>query len=205
MFDKETVKVLKEQFSSSIGKHSWPSLGEQLLCQFLIQNKNEIYKSGVPFLEGVIKSFEINSLKAVSSFMKASQKNSLILGDELDLLSAKFSGAEFVYYGMEIYNHKKQDNKEAVFLLDDGDFDQTKRDVIVIIGLMDFLREGTRVHNLPLVLKTCFGLLEKKGKILILDKIIYQDDFLCHFVSMNAEIESIDRYGQNDFSLIINP
>ena len=115
MFDKETIKVLKEQFSSSIGKHSWPSLGEQLLCQFLIQNKNEIYKSGAPFLEGVVKSFEINSLKAVSSFMKASQKNSLILGDELDLLSKKFSSAEFVYYGMEIYNHKKQNNKQGMF------------------------------------------------------------------------------------------
>ncbi|MCJ8346866.1 hypothetical protein MJH12_15090 [bacterium] len=205
MFDKETIKVLKEQFSSSIVKHTWQGLGEQLLCQFLIQNKNEIYRCGAPFLEDVVKSFEINSLKAVSSFIKSNQKGSLILGDELDLLSKKFSKSDFVYYGVEIFNHRKKLDESSAYLLDDGDFDQEKRDVIIIIGLMDFLRDGTRVHNLPLILQTCYKLLNKNGKILILDKIIYQDDFLCHFVSMDAEIESIDRYGQNDFSLIINP
>ncbi|PCJ21239.1 MAG: hypothetical protein COB02_01250 [Candidatus Cloacimonadota bacterium] len=205
MFDKETIKVLKEQFGANLGKQSWQELGEQLLCQFLIQNKNEIYRAGAPFLDNLLKRFEINSLKAVSAFIKPSQKKCLIFGDELNLLSKKFSKSEFVYYGLETYNYKKKINITKSYLLDEGDFDKTKCDVIIILGLMDFLREGTRVHNLPLILKTCFGLLNKNGKILILDKIIYQDDFLCHFVSMNAEIESIDRYGQNDFSLIINP
>ena len=75
--------------------------------QFLIQNKNEIYRCGAPFLEDVVKSFEINSLKAVSSFIKSYQKGSLILGDELCSGTEITSAISLVTSGILDLNDKK--------------------------------------------------------------------------------------------------
>ena len=66
---------------------------------------------------------------------------------------------------------------------------------------MPQLKEWKKVQELGKIMKTIFASLNAKGTLYLQDRAIYQDDFLIHLVSMDAEITSIEKYGPQDILL----
>ena len=70
---------------------------------------------------------------------------------------------------------------------------------------MEQLQRTGTVRNLGLCLKKLLELCSPKGSILIVDRRRVQDDFVCQFVSLGAEIEDLEQLGEDDFRLLVRP
>ncbi len=203
MFDSEAVKFFKKRFDSSLGRHPWEKLQEQFLCHFLSSNSKSVLKSRGEFIDRMLEQMIVPELRLIRTFAtQCDPKDMLIVGDELGLIQHQIPEANFAFYSAEALEHamhKSTSGKNTLLL----DLKEKKGlyKKIFLLCLMPQLKEWKKVQELGKIMKTVFGSLHPKGSLYLQDRAIYQDDFLIHLVSMDAEITSIEKYGPQDFLL----
>jgi len=206
MFDKDTVTFLKSKFEDSLKPHGWETYGEQLFCDFLLRNGKQILRHGTGPIRERLKGLQSPEARLGKEYLsKRKSKQCLIAGDEFGFLKNHVNGCQYLFYTSEsCESAQKQGIKEPI-CLDDFSPDGLKFETIVILQLMGELKERGRVREIGPILKLFYSRLSDKGELVISDKTLYQDDFVTHFVSMGAEIASIEHYGEMDFFLRIRP
>ena len=203
MFDSEAVKFFKKRFDSSLGSHPWEKLQEQFLCHFLSSNSKLVLKSGGEFIDQMLEQMIVPELRLISTFAKGCKPSDmLIVGDELGLIQHQIPEANFAFYSAEALEHAQQRSDLGKYnLLLNLKEQQGLYKKIFLLCLMPQLKEWKKVQDLGKIMKTIFASLHSKGTLYLQDRAIYQDDFLIHLVSMDAEITSIEKYGPQDILL----
>tara|TARA_Y100000589_G_scaffold103267_1_gene97550 strand:- start:272 stop:895 length:624 start_codon:yes stop_codon:yes gene_type:complete len=203
MFDSEAVKFFKKRFDSSLGSHPWEKLQEQFLCHFLSSNSKLVLKSRGQFVDQMLDQMVVPELRLISRFTENCKPSKmLIIGDELGLIQHEIPDANFAFYSAEALQHAQQRSASGkcsllLELVEQSGVYQK----IFLLSLMPQLKEWKKVQQLGQIMKTVFESLDSKGALYLQDRAIYQDDFLIHLVSMDAEITSIEKYGPQDFLL----
>lgn len=203
MFDSEAVEFFKKRFDKSLGSYPWEKLQEQFLCHFLSSNSKSVLTSRGEYIDQLLEQMVVPELRLISNFAQTcSPKDMLIVGDELGLIQHEIPEANFAFYSKEALEHAQMRQGSGSYTLL-SEFTQQKGAFrkIFLLNLMIQLKEWKEVQNLGSFMQTLFGSLHSKGKLYLKDRSIYQDDFLIHLVSMDAEITSIDKYGAQDFIL----
>ena len=203
MFDSEAVKFFKKRFDSSLGSYPWEKLQEQFFCHFLSSNSKLVLKSRGQFVDQMLDQMVVPELRLISRFAKnCKPSDMLIVGDELGLIQHEIPEANFSFYSTEALEHAQQRSSSGKCnLLLDLNEQKGAYKKIFLLSLMPQLKEWKKVQQLGLIMKTVFEGLQPKGSLYLQDRAIYQDDFLIHLVSMDAEITSIEKYGPQDFLL----
>ena len=203
MFDSEAVEFFKKRFNSCLGSHQWEKLQEQFLCHFLSANSKLVLKSKGDFIDQMLEQMIVPELKLISRFAKnCKPSDMLIVGDELGLIQHQIPDANFAFYSSEALEHAARGGGSVKYsLLLDLEEKQGLYKKIFLLSLMPQLKEWKKVQELGKIMKTIFASLNAKGTLYLQDRAIYQDDFLIHLVSMDAEITSIEKYGPQDILL----
>jgi len=203
MFDNEAVEFFKKRFDKSLGSYPWEKLQEQFLCHFLSANSNSVLKSKGVYIDEMLNQMVVPELKLITNFAKECDPSDiLVVGDELGLIHHEIPEAHFAFYSKEALEHAQNRQVKGNYsLLTDFEQQVGKYQKIFLLNLMIQLKEWKEVQNLGSFMKSIYGSLHTNGKLYLKDRSIYQDDFLIHLVSMDAEIASIDKYGPQDFLL----
>ena len=203
MFDSEAVKFFKKRFDSSLGSYPWEKLQEQFLCHFLSSNSKLVLKSKGEFIDQMLEQMIVPELRLISTFAKNCKPvDMLIIGDELGLIQHQIPEAHFAFYSTEALEHAKKRSELGKYsLLSNLEEKQGLYKKIFLLCLMPQLKEWKKVQDLGKIMKAIFASLNSKGTLYLQDRAIYQDDFLIHLVSMDAEITSIEKYGPQDILL----
>ncbi|MBW7875344.1 MAG: hypothetical protein H3C47_05090 [Candidatus Cloacimonetes bacterium] len=206
MLDQDAIQYFKQYFSRRLPQYDWDFLREQVFCQFLVNNWQEITRSKGQFLEKFVESLSMRDMAVVAGFLGKSPRGAvLIAGDELGFVRSRYSKAHILCYSEESAQDAKEANHSTVYLLKDFTPQQGCYDRIVLLGFMDELKRRSLVQEIGLYLRRLLEALSPKGRLLVSDRILYQDDFVCQFVALGAEVDTLSRNGQDDFSLIIAP
>lgn len=206
MFDKDTITFLRHKFEDSLKPHGWEVYGEQLFCDFLLKNGKQILRHGTGPIRERLKVLSSPEVRLGQEYLsKRDPENCLIAGDDFGFLRKYVDDCHFLYYSDESCRVAEKQGVKKPLCLNNFSSDGYKFETIVILQLMAELKESERVREIGPILKTFFSSLSAKGELVISDKTLYQDDFVTHFVSMGAEIASIEQYGEMDFFLCVRP
>lgn len=206
MFDKDTIAFLRDRFEASLKPHGWDVYGEQLFCDFLLKNGKQILRHGTDSIRERLKVLSSPEVRLGQEYLaKRDSRECLIAGDEFGFLRRYVEDCRFLFYSKESCQVAEKHGIKKPICLDEFSSVECKFETIVILQLMAELKERERVREIGPVLRTFFSRLSDKGELVISDKTLYQDDFVTHFVSMGAEIASIEQYGELDFFLCIRP
>lgn len=172
----------------------WEKLKEEVFCRFLFTNASHILREGRPFLEKLPNLADPTEFGLVDSFLQEAKKKDriLIIGDEFGLCCNRFPEAAFVFGMQQSADFAVSEGIKEVALLDDASWGGEVFQRIVILNLMSCLINRGWVSRLRFFLERVYQLAGRKGRILIFDKNEYQDDFVCQFVDIGAEVEAIE-------------
>jgi hypothetical protein len=146
----------------------------------------------------------MSELCAVRDFFGKKPGDCLVIGDELGIIKSEFPKSVFVSYSEESVFESGESVKDFGSL-DDLSWGDKKYNRIVFLNMMDALIHKQQVQFLRKYLQTAYNALKKTGEILILDRRQYQDDFICQYVMLGAEIGSVSAYGKNHLLLRVLP
>jgi hypothetical protein len=206
MLDKKTSKALRARFEHCLGEWDWKFVADQLLDQYLARNCRDLQSDGPAMLRQDIESFEMLEVQLAGNFFGKKSADCLVIGDDLGIVRGTASGAKSVLYEKESIAFFNSQGMENAALLDDLDgWGKEKYRRILFLYPMEALMNVQNVQNLRTYLKTAYDALGNRGRIMILDRIQYQDDFVCQYVDLGAEIETVERYGKNSFILVVAP
>ena len=206
MFDKKAVGFLKKRFEASLGKTPWEDLSEQLFCHFLWSHSRDVLQSGGEYLDRMVSQMDVPELGIVRHHFKEKiTKNTLIIGDELGFVHSVYPQGQYVFYSEESKGYAVEGGLKNALILEELPESSIKGNKILVLGLLTQLKEWKRVPELGKFVKAIFDCMGKKGELFISDKSFYQDDFLIHLVSLDADIETIQSYANSDFLLRVTP
>jgi len=206
MFDKETLEFFKNRFEGNLQGFEWSELQEQLLCRFLATHSRKLLSGSTDFVKDYLSESQVPERKIQEQCIDEKKlKDTLVVGDELGLIQHRCPAADFAFYSQEALEFAKRDQESNACLLQELEMQKNRYHRIVVLQLMTQLKEWKQVQHLGEIMKRLYGSLKKKGELVVVDKILYQDDFLIHLVSMDAEIPSIQKYGSSDFLMRARP
>ena len=206
MFDKETITFLRDRFEKSLKPHGWETYGEQLFCDFLLRNGKQILRKGIGPVKERLKGLQYAESRLGKEYLKnRNAKKCLIAGDEFGFLSQLVPGGTHLFYSKDSCESAKDQGIKNPLCLEELSPDELKFETVVILQLMGELKEREKVREIGTILKKFYSCMSSEGELVISDRTLYQDDFVTHFVSIGAEIASIEHYGEMDFFLRIRP
>ncbi len=206
MLDQDAIQYFKQYFSRRLPQYDWDFLREQVFCQFLVNHWQDITRSKGQFLEKFVEGLSMRDMAVVAGFLGKSPRGAvLIAGDELGFVRSRYPKASILCYSEESVHDAKEAGHPSVQLLQGFTPQQGSYDRIVLLGFMDELKRRSLVQEIGLYLRKLLEALSPKGRLLVSDRILYQDDFVCQFVALGAEVDTLSRNGQDDFSLVIAP
>ncbi len=205
MYDKSTIGFFKQRFGEHLGRNDWDSLQEQVFCEFLLRHQKDILESRGRFLDGFVGQMDVNELRTAKEHLGANGSHSMVIGDELGFIYQTYPKCSFSFYSRQSMDHAAKLGVKKASLLEETTWTGVEFKKVIVLQLMSQLKARKKVQELGAYLGQVFKSLKKNGELLVVDRVTYQDDFLSHFVSLGAEIKSIQQYGPLDFMLCILP